>query len=330
MRRRRASIATITAALAMLGASLVVDAQQSAKTYRIGVLETTSAALSAPNLEAFKHGLQELGYIEGRNLFLEYRFAEGRAERFPEFATELVRLRVDLMATRGTPAALAAQKASGAIPVVMLAIGEPLGVGVVASLARPGGNVTGLSAFVGELQAKRLEVLREIVSRVARIAAVFNMGNPSEPPQWKAVAAAALRLGARAQLLDVRKAEDLAPALEAAAKQRVDALVVGMDGVTQANRRAIVELAAKHRLPAVYGSKEFVDDGGLISYGVSYPHLYRRAATLVDKIFKGAKPGDLPVEQPTTFELVINLKTSTALGLSIPPSMLHRADRVIQ
>ena len=171
MRRGRASIAAITGALALLGASLVVNAQQSAKIFRIGVLETTSAALSAPNLAAFKQGLQELGYIEGRNLFLEYRFAEGRAERFPEFAAELVRLRVDLIATRGTPAALAAQNASGAIPVVMLAIGEPLGVGVVASLARPGGNVTGLSAFVGELQPKRLEVLREIVPGVARIGA---------------------------------------------------------------------------------------------------------------------------------------------------------------
>jgi putative ABC transport system substrate-binding protein len=314
----------------MLGAPLPVDAQPSAKIYRIGVLETTSAVLSAPNLQAFKQGLQELGYIEGRNLFFEYRFAEGRAERFPEFATELVRLRVDLIATRGTPAALAAQKASGATPVVMLAIGEPLGHGVVASLARPGGNVTGMSAVIGELQVKRLEVLREIVSGGARIAALFNMGNPSDVSAWKEVEAAALRLGARAQLLDVRKAEDLAPALEAAARQRVDALVVGLDTVTQANRRAIVELAAKHRLPAVYGSKEFVDDGGLISYGVSYSHLYRRAATLADKIFKGTKPGDLPVEQPTTFEMVINLKTATALGLSIPRPMLLRADRVIQ
>jgi putative ABC transport system substrate-binding protein len=212
----------------------------------------------------------------------------------------------------------------------MMAIGEPLGVGVVASLARPGGNVTGLSAFVGELQAKRLELLREVVPGVARIAAVFNLGNPSEPPQWSAVQAAAQSLGIQAQVLDVRKTEDLPPAFDAATRQRANAVVVGMDGVIHANRLALAQLAAKHRLPTIYGSKEFAEAGGLISYGVSYPNLYRRAATFVDKIFKGAKPGDLPVEQPTTFELVINLRTATTLGLSIAPSILLRADHMIQ
>jgi putative ABC transport system substrate-binding protein len=286
--------------------------------------------MNAPNLQAFKHGLHELGYTEGRNLVIEYRSAEGRAERFPALAAELVRLKVDLIATRGTPAVLAAQKASSTTPVVMMAIGEPLDVGVVAQLARPEGNVTGLSAFVGELQVKRFELLREMVPGVARIAAIFNMGNPSEPPQWNAVQAAARTLGIQAQLLDVRKAEDLAAAFDTAARQRANAVLVGMDGVMHANRRVITELATKHRLPSIHGSKEFAEDGGLISYGVSYPHLYRRAATFVDKIFKGARPGDLPVEQPTTFELVINLRTATMLGLSIAPSMLLRADQVIQ
>jgi putative ABC transport system substrate-binding protein len=323
-------IVALASALIMLSASLGAKAQPSAKTYRIGILEPTSVAMNASNLEAFKQGLRELGYIEGRNLVLEYRSADGRAERFPDLATELVRLRVDLIATRGTPAVLAAKRASDAIPVVMLAIGEPLGVGVVATLAKPGGNVTGLSAFVAELQAKRLELLHEIVPGVARIAAVFNMGNPSEPPQWRAVEAAAQSRRIQARLLDVRRAEDIAAAFEGAAQQRADGVVVGMDGVMQANRRLITQLAAKYRLPAIYGSQDFAEAGGLISYGVNYPHLYRRAAVFVDKIFRGAKPGDLPVEQPTTFELVINLKTATTLSLSIPSATLLRADHVIR
>jgi putative ABC transport system substrate-binding protein len=332
MRRERSWIAALRGALVTLSvlAAPGALAQDSGKIYRIGVLDTTAAAVNAANVQAFKQGLHELGYVEGRNLVVEYRSADGRAERFPELAAELVRLKVDLIATRGTPAVLAAQKASKVTPVVMMAIGEPLGVGVVASLARPGGNVTGLSAFVAELQVKRLELLRESVSSVIRVAAVFNMGNPSEPPQWKAIEAAAHQLDIQARLLDVRKAEDLVPAFEAAARQHVNAVVVGMDGVMHANRRVIAQLATKHRLPAIYGSREFAEDGGLMSYGVSYPDLYRRAATFVDKIFKGARPGDLPVEQPTTFELVINLRTATALGLHIAPSLLLRADRVIR
>ena len=333
MRQDRPWVAVLCGALVVLHvltASPSAEAQDPGKIHRIGVLDTTSAFMNASNLQAFKQGLHELGYIEGQNLVIEYRSADGRAERFSGLAAELVRLKVDLIATRGTPAVLAAQKASKETPVVMLAIGEPLGVGAVASLARPGGNVTGLSAFVGELQAKRLELLRESVSGVARVAAILNMGNPSEPPQWNAVEAAAQRLGIQARLLDVRKAEDLVPAFEAAARQQVNAVVVGMDGVMHANRPVITQLATKYRLPTIYGSKEFVEDGGLMSYGVSYPHLYRRAATFVDKILRGAKPGDLPVEQPTTFELVINVRVATTLGLHIAPSMLLRADKVIR
>ncbi|MGA6963122.1 MAG: ABC transporter substrate-binding protein [Xanthobacteraceae bacterium] len=298
--------------------------------YRIGVLDTTSAALNAANFDALRQGLRQHGYIEGQNLVIEYRSADGRAERFPDLAAELVRLNVDLIVTRGTPAIFAAKNATKTIPVVMAASGDPLGAGVVAGLARPGGNVTGLSAFVTELQAKRLELLREMVPRIDRIAALLNMSSPAEPPQWEETKAAARTLAIEPQLLDVRKPEDLGRAFETAIRQRADALVVGINVLTQANRRPIADLATKHRLPAIYASREFVDAGGLVALGVSYPDLYRRAATYVDKILKGAKPADLPIEQPTKFELIINLKTAKALGLEVPPMLLTRADEVIE
>jgi putative ABC transport system substrate-binding protein len=298
--------------------------------YRIGVLDTTSAALNAANFDALRQGLRQHGYIEGQNLVIEYRSADGRAERFPDLAAELVRLNVDLIVTRGTPAIFAAKNATKTIPVVMAASGDPLGAGVVAGLARPGGNVTGLSAFVTELQAKRLELLREMVPRIDRIAALLNMSSPAEPPQWEETKAAARTLAIEPQLLDVRKPEDLSRAFETAIRQRADALVVGINVLTQANRRPIADLATKHRLPAIYASREFVDAGGLVALGVSYPDLYRRAATYVDKILKGAKPADLPIEQPTKFELMINLKTAKALGLEVPPMLLARADEVIE
>ena len=324
---RRELIITLGGAAAW---PLAARAQQAGKAYRIGMVETISAELNAANLAAFRRGLQELGYIEGRNLVLDYRSADGDASRFPALATELVRLQVDVLVTRGTPAALAAKNAAGSIPVVMAAIGEPLGLGIVANLARPGGNVTGLSAFATELSGKRVELLREMLPGIKRIAALLNMGNPLFPPQWKEIETAARSLGIEPQLLDVRKSEEIGPLFDAAIISRADALVVGADGVTQANLQSITELATKHRLPTMYPSREFVDAGGLISYGVSYPHLYYRASAFVDKIFRGAKPGDLPVEQPTKLELVINLKTAEALGLTIPPLFLFRADEVIR
>ena len=317
-------------ALGILAAPLATDAQPPGKGYRIGMLETIPTAPNAANLDAFRQGLRELGYVEGHNLVIEYRSVDGRPERFPDLATELVRLKVDLIVTRGTPAALAAKNATGTIPVVMAAIGDPLEPGIVASLARPGGNVTGLSALVTDLQAKRFELLKELVPGAARIAALFNMSNPTLPSQWKETEMAARSMGVQPQLLDVRKPEDLEHAFDAAIMQSADALVVGIDALTQANRRSIVDLAAKHRLPAMYASREFVDAGGLIAYGVSYPHLYYRAATFVNKIFKGTKPADLPVEQPTKFELVLNLKTAKELGLTISPLLLFQADEVIQ
>jgi putative ABC transport system substrate-binding protein len=307
---------------------LAIDAQRPEKLYRIGVLERTSTAINAANLEGFRQGLRELGYVEGKSFVIEYRSADGRDERFPSLAAELVRLKVDLILTRGTSAALAAKNATGTIPVVITGVGDPVGQGVVASLARPGANITGLSTLVTEIYAKRVGLLKELVPGAVRLAALINMSNPASPPQWKEVERATRSLGLHAQLLDVRKREDLGPAFDGAIRQRADALVVGLETLTQANQRLIVDLAAKHRLPAIYASTEFA--GGLVVYGVNYPDQYRRAASFADRIFKGAKPADLPVEQPTKFELVINTRTAKALGLKIPPSLLLRADQVIQ
>ena len=314
--------------LSSIAAPLAVDAQRPEKLYRIGMLERTSTAINAANLEGFRQGLRELGYVEGKSFVIEYRSADGRDERFPSLAAELVRLKVDLILTRGTSAALAAKNATGTIPVVITGVGDPVGQGVVASLARPGANVTGLSTLVTEIYAKRVGLLKELVPGAVRLAALINMSNPASPPQWKEVEKATRSLGLQAQLLDVRKPEDLGPAFDGAIRQRADALVVGLETLTQANQRVIVDLAAKHRLPAIYASMEFA--GGLVVYGVNYPDQYRRAASFADRIFKGAKPADLPVEQPTKFELVINTRTAKALGLTIPPALLLRADQVIQ
>jgi putative ABC transport system substrate-binding protein len=325
---RRAFLAGTGAVL--LAVPLASEAQQAGRVYRIGMLETRSIVLNAANIDAFRHGLLELGYKEGQNLEIVYRSSDGRDERFPGLASELVRLQVDLIVTRGTPAALAAKRATQTIPVVMAASADPVGSGIVASLARPGGNVTGLSSALTEVYAKRVELLSELLPKLARVAAILNMGNPVTPSQRHVVEASARSLGIKAQLLDVRRPEDLGRAFDTAAKQRAEALIVGLDGVTQGNLRPIAELAARQRLPSIYGAKEYADVGGLITYGASDLHMYHRAATFIDKIFKGAKPAGLPIEQPTKFELVINLKTAKALGLSIPPSLLARADEVIQ
>jgi len=326
----------ITVLLLLLALEVLVgppaaEAQhQATRAYRIGVLERIPAARNAADLDAFRQGLQELGYIEGKSFVIEYRSADGRSERFPDLATELVSLKVDLILTRGTPAALAAKKATSTIPVVMAASGDPVGTGIVRSLARPGGNVTGLSAVVGDVMGKRLEILREVVPGLSRIAAISNTSNPAIALEWKELTIAAQRLGIQLQLLDVRKPEDLARAFETSIRQYVGAVIVGVDEFTQMHQRDIVDRAVKNRLPAMYASREFVDAGGLITYGVSYPDLYRRAATFVDKILKGVKPADLPVEQPTKLELVINLKAARSIGLAIPQAMLLRADEVIR
>jgi len=296
----------------------------------IGILETISPELNSANLDALRRGLRELGYTEGQSIRLEYRSAEGQASRFPALAAELARASVDLILTRGTPAARAAKEATSTIPIVMAAIGEPVDTGVVANLARPGGNVTGFSAFVTELAGKRVELMKEVIPGVTRVGFFNNMSNPVVPPQWEETKKAARSLGIQAELLDVRSKEDIPRAFEKAAHSRIDALLVGIDAVSQQHAGLIVTLAEWQRLPTIYASREYVDAGGLMGYGVSYPDLYRRAAGMVDKIFKGAKPGDLPVEQPTKFELVINVKTAKAIGLKVPPVVLIRADEVIE
>ena len=318
--------------IALLGSAVLAwpfaaHAQQP-RVWRVGMLETIAPELNTANLSAFRRGLQELGYVEGRNYVLEYRSADGRAERFPSLAAELVRAQVDLIVTRGTPAAHAARDATSKIPIVMAAVGEALGV--VESLARPGGNVTGLSAFTTELAGKRVEFAKELLPGLARVGLLHNMSNPVAQPQWEQTKTAARQLAIEAELLDVRSADDVGRAIDAAADKRIGALLVGTDGVTQENRSLIAELAARNRVPAIYAAKEFIESGGLISYAGSFQELYFRAARFVDRILKGAKPGDLPVEQPTKFEIVINLKAARAIGLSIPDSFLARADEVIE
>jgi putative tryptophan/tyrosine transport system substrate-binding protein len=315
---------------AAFAASGAARAQQPAKRRRIGILETVSPALNAKNLDALRRGLGELGYIENQNYILEYRSADGDGRRFPALADELVGLGVDLIVTRGTPAARAAKDATETIPIVMAAIGEPLGMGVVASLARPGGNVTGLSAFVTELAGKRVELLKELRPEKSLAAFFHNMGNPVVPPQWEETKKAAQALGIEVALLDVRTRDDIPRAFETASARHIDTLLVGIDALIQEYRQLIADLAAKHRLAAIYPSREFVDAGGLMAYGVSYPDLYFRSATFIDRIFHGAKAGDLPVEQPTKLELIINLVAAKALGLDVPPSMVARADEVIE
>lgn len=313
---------------ASLAAPFVGEAQRPERLHRIGMVERTSIEINAANVEGFRRGLRELGYVEGESFAIEYRSADGQDGRFPGLVGELVRLKVDLILTRGTPAALAAKNATATIPVVIIGVGDPVGSGLVASLAHPGGNVTGLSAAVTEIYPKRVQLLRELVPRATRIAGLFNMSNPALPAQWREIERAARSLDIEPHLLDVRRPEDLEPAFGAATRLRSDALIVGLDTLTQANQLVIVDLAARHRLPAIYASTEFAR--GLVTYGVNYPEMYRRAARLAHKIFKGARPADLPVEEPTAFELVINMKTARALGLTVPRSVLLRADQVIQ
>lgn len=313
--------------VAILG-GFAASVRAAARTYRIGVLEAVPQAENATNLGALRQGLQALGYSEGRDFILEYRSADGHAERFPALAAALVALNVDLIVARGTPATRAVQGATSKIPTVMATMGDPHGL--IASLSRPGGNVTGVTTFSTELMAKRVEILRELVPTLSHIALLHNMGNPAVPPEWEETRRAAEALGIEADLLDVRRGEDVEPAVEQAVRRHVDALIVGFDGVTQLYRREIAALAARNRLPAVYPAREFVESGGLIAYAVNYPELYRRFATFADRIFKGAKPGDIPVEQPTKFEMTLNAGAARELGLELPATLLPRLDEVIE
>ena len=318
---------TIAGLLCALALSFAAHAQ-SGRVYRIGVLEILPASANRANMDAFLRGLREAGYVEGKNLVIDYRSTD-RGEHFPELAADLVRAKPDIILTRTTPATLAA-KAAGSIPIVMTASADPVGAGIVPNLAKPGGMVTGVSSMVAELAAKRVEILTELLPAGGRIGLLINMTTPLSKVQWTQTELAARSLGLQATLLDFRDAEGVGRALESGAKQRVNALMVSLGAVTMGSRHTIVAFAAKHKLRAMYSSPEFVEAGGLMSYGVHYPHLYYRAASYVDKILKGARPGDLPIEQPTKFNLVINLKTAKAAGIAIPRELLGRADELIQ
>ena len=313
----------------VLAAPLAAQAQPG-KVFRVGFLGAETASTNRHFLDAFRLGMRERGYVEGQNLTLEVRWAEGRSERFRDLTTELIGLKVDLLVTISPPAVRAAKALTQTIPIVFIAA-DPVGTGMVSSLARPGGNVTGLSVLPGETFAgKWLELLGEAVPRLSRVAILWNPANPSNASYLKAVQVAAQTLGIKLQLQSVEAPDQLDSAFDAMATARAQALIVFIDPLTVRYRGRIVDLAAKSRLPAVYGFREFVDAGGFMAYGSNVPALCRRAAVHVDKIFKGTRPGDLPVEQPTTFELVINMKTASALGLTIPQSVLLRADQVIE
>ena len=280
--------------------------------------------------QAFRLGLRDLGWVEGKNISIEHRFAEGRHDRLPDLAADLLRLKVEVIVASTAPAALAAQKASRAIPIVVAAAGDPVATGLGESLARPGGNVTGLSPMTAELGGKRLELLTELVPRLSRVAVLWNPQGVGSPLYWKEIQLPARQLGIQLHSLEVRSSNDFDQAFEDATSARAGALFVTGDPVITTNLRRIAGLAAKSRLPSIFQWSEFADAGGLVTYGPDRADLWRRAATYVDKILKGAKPGDLPIDRATRFELVINLKTAKALGITIPQSVLFRADRVIE
>jgi putative ABC transport system substrate-binding protein len=316
----------------MLSALCVfAEAQQPTKVPRIGHLNAASLSVTAARAEAFRQGLRELGYIEGKNIVIEWRSGEGKEDRVPALAAELVRLKVDVIVTSGPIPTRSAKEATVTIPIVMAQDSDPVGNGFVASLARPGGNITGLSTLAPEISGKRLELLKEIVPRLSRLAVLGFSSQPGNAQLVKETELAAGAFGVRLQYLDVLSPKDTETAFRAAGNGRADAVLMLVPGpIVGAHRTEIAELAIKSRLPAIYPRLEFVEDGGLMSYGASFTDMDRRAATFVDKILKGAKPADLPVEQPKKFEFIVNLKAARQIGLTIPPNVLARADRVIK
>ena len=323
---RRAFLGT----LGLLGAPLAAEAQPAGKVYRVGFLGNSTDALEANLVEPFRQGLRDLGYVEGRNLAIEYRWADGQYDRFPALIHELAALKVEVIVTAGTPAALAVKRETPAIPLVMAAIGDPVGTGLVASLARTGGNLTGLVAIAPDLEGKRLELLREVVPKLSHVAFLVNPANPLHVVSEKLARTAAATLHVKLRFVGVQAESEFDQAFSALLRERPGALVMLADRLFLHHRARIVDFTTRQRLPGMYAYRELVEAGGLMSFGPSYPGMHRRAAYFVDKILKGAKPADLPMEQPTTFELVINLKTAKALGLTIPPSLLQRADQVIE
>jgi ABC-type uncharacterized transport system substrate-binding protein len=334
VRRERKKMKKNTFCLALCSLFLVLcfsaEAQQPEKVPRIGFLSATSPSTISARVDAFRQGLRELGYVEAKNIVVEYRYAEGKLERLSELAAELVRLKVDVIVTAGPTVTRPVKKTTVTIPIVMAFDDDPVGSGFAASLARPGGNITGLSSQASEISGKQLELLTEIVPKFSRGAVLGSSTRAGTAQSIKETELAAGALGLKLQYLDVLGPKDIETAFREARKGLAEAVIVLQSAVANAHRKQIVELAMKNRLPAIYNVPEFVDAGGLMTYGVSMTDLHRRAATYVDKILKGAKPGELPVEQPTKFEFVINLKAAKQIGLSIPPNVLARADRVIR
>jgi putative ABC transport system substrate-binding protein len=308
---------------------LAARAQQAGKLPIIGLLGSATLLAESQRVAGFVQRLRQLGWIENRNVAIEYRWAEGRSERFVEIATEFVQLKVDVIVATTTPAVIAAKQATSVIPIVFTNANDPVGLGLVASLARPGGNVTGVSNQLGDTASKRLELLREVAPGLRRLAILANVGNPGAMLDMREVQATVRMLGLEAVTLEIRRAEDIAPAFEGA-KGRADALYVAADPLANSNRVPINTLALAARLPTMHGVRDYVEAGGLMSYGPNIANGYRRGGDYVDKILRGAKPGDIPVEQPTKFDFIINLTTAKALGLEIPPTLLARADEVIE
>ena len=321
-------IVAIGVTFVMCGA--VAQAQQRGKVPRIGFLGNSTPALEANLVGPFRDGLRDLGYVEGQNILIEYRWAEGKYERFPTLIAELIALKIDVIVTAGTPAALAVKKATTSIPFVMVAVGDPVGTGLVASLARPGGNITGLTSISPELDGKRLELLREIIPGMSHIAVFWNSASPLQVVGERRTQAAAKVVHIKVLSLGVRNDEGLEKAFAEIVRERPGALLVLADRLFLHHRQRIMDFAAQHRLPGVHAYRELVEAGGLMSFGPSYAGMHKRAAYFVDRILKGANPGDLPVERPASFELVVNLKAANALGLAIPQSVLLRATEIVQ
>jgi ABC-type uncharacterized transport system substrate-binding protein len=304
-------------------------ASAQSKTPRIGFMGNSTAALEANLVDAFREGLREHGYEEGRNIVIEYRWADGKYERFPALVAELIAAKVEVIVTAGTPAALAMKKATTTVPLVMVAVGDPVGTGLVPSLARPGANLTGLSSVAPDLEGKRLQLLREVVPALSHVAMFINSLNPFHVSSMRQARAAAQSMGIKLQLHDIRKSEDLDDAFAAIRKERPDAVLILADRVFLHNRERMIDLTKEQRLPNVNAYKELVEVGGLMSYGPSYEDMHKRAAIYVDKILKGAKPADLPIEQPSKFTFIVNLKAAKALGVTVPSQLLGLADELI-
>ena len=337
MRRkfRHRALSAMHSALCLLGAMLLAvsfpaAAQQPKKVPRIGILLPNQPSVSPQLVKAFHQGLRELGYVEGRNIVIEYRFGEGKSHRYPDLAAELVQLRVDVIVTASTPAIEVVKNATITIPIVMAASADPVGSGLIASLDHPGGNITGLTMLSPELSGKRLELLKETVPRISRVAVLWNPTNKSGAVSWRESQLAAQGLKIQVQSIELRGPSDFDHLSDALIRGRFQALNVVRDPLIGAHLKRVLEFAAKTRLPAIYEAEGYVDAGGLMSYGTNHADLYRRAAYFVDRILKGAKPSDLPVEQPTKFEFVINLKAAKEIGVTIPPDVLMWADRVIK